>query len=238
MAHMFENEVEKAVEWLVSALLRSDSTALADALRDALTERFEGHWYPDEPHRGCAFRSLTCNAQALDPVVARAVSKAKLQTKVEVAQGAGFILWVNPCEVKVLLDSGVRKDIFRAEAKASNPYSKPRVHIERTRLNVVAEMSPPSTTSPSPTGSPMLNPKAATFAPAAARSSADSESDSGDEVEPQPSIFHGMAHAPSPAPPPGLFMPPGMMPMMGMPPLPPQQMGWPAYGHASPVEAH
>ena len=34
--------------------------------------RFQGHWYPDEPHRGCAFCALMSNVNSLDPLLLRA----------------------------------------------------------------------------------------------------------------------------------------------------------------------
>jgi len=235
----YEMEVDKAVEWLASALLPSDSpdsAAFADALRDTLGGRYEGHWYVGEPHRGCAYRSLTCNAACgLDPLVNAAAHQAKAQPEL---QGDGFILWCNPGEVKALLDTGVRKCIYQTGKKAANPYSKARVNIEPTRLNVVAETSSSAASSransvnSSPKAAPALSPFAMEFAPVAARSDA-SESESDSETE-----TGSQAQPPLPAgpPPPGLLVkpPPGALPMplLGMPPLPPphQQQGWPAPG--------
>lgn len=41
-------------------------------VQELLTARFEGHWYPEEPHRGCAFRSIMSTVNALDPLLLRA----------------------------------------------------------------------------------------------------------------------------------------------------------------------
>lgn len=41
-------------------------------LQDLLVKRFEGHWYPDEPHRGCAYRALISTVSQLDPLLMRA----------------------------------------------------------------------------------------------------------------------------------------------------------------------
>ena len=41
-------------------------------LQDLLVKRFEGHWYPEEPHRGCAYRALISTVSQLDPLLMRA----------------------------------------------------------------------------------------------------------------------------------------------------------------------
>ena len=40
--------------------------------QELLLARFQGHWYPDEPHRGCAYRALMSNINSLDPLLLRA----------------------------------------------------------------------------------------------------------------------------------------------------------------------
>ena len=40
--------------------------------QDILVKRFEGHWYPDEPHRGCAYRALISTVSSVDPLLLRA----------------------------------------------------------------------------------------------------------------------------------------------------------------------
>ena len=40
--------------------------------QDLLIKRFEGHWYPEEPHRGCAYRALISTVSCVDPLLMRA----------------------------------------------------------------------------------------------------------------------------------------------------------------------
>ena len=40
--------------------------------QDLLVKRFEGHWYPEEPHRGCAYRAMISTVNQLDPLLMRA----------------------------------------------------------------------------------------------------------------------------------------------------------------------
>ena len=40
--------------------------------QELLTARFQGHWYPEEPHRGCAYRALLSTVQTLDPLLLKA----------------------------------------------------------------------------------------------------------------------------------------------------------------------
>ena len=235
----FDEEVSRAVTWLSETCLPADSAHRNDferCVQAAMVERYTGHWYPTEPHRGCAFRAITCNG-AWDPLIRRASREANIQLGPPTQ--SVFMLWINPGEVKVLLDSGVRKTVFHAGQK-SNPYCKPRVRIERTRVNVTvdstasAPTSSDSLASSSNGSSPTLSPFAAEFAPASSASEA-SESDSEQDGHPTPNPVRA-------TPPPGLLVP-GMMPVM----VPPQssqysqaQRGGSWYPYArqhTPVEA-
>ena len=40
--------------------------------QDLLTTRYKGHWYPEEPHRGCAYRALLSTVNSIDPLLLRA----------------------------------------------------------------------------------------------------------------------------------------------------------------------
>ena len=224
-AYPFENEVLQAARWLSKTLLPVNSPDLAlleRCIRMAMNERYDGHWYQSEPHRGCAFRALTCNGTGLDQLLQCAIRQAKLRP--EDFPANDFTMWVNPGEVKVLLGSGVRQAVFAAGSKKANPYDKPRVHIEPTRLNVSA--NDPSSTRPSsrtasasssPALSPSLSPFALEFAPVRGRAQSESGSESDGELE--------VATSRQTAP--GLLF--SIPPQAGLPSiLPPKQlMAWP-----------
>lgn len=212
-------EVGCAVDWLAAALLPKHSThrtAFEDSVRAELEAHYTGHWYPNEAHRGCAYRSLTCNSD-IDPLLARALAKASIPRD-QLLSKNHFILWVNPGEVKVN-DRGAKSHIFCA-GSAPNPYSRPKVNVEPTRLNVRANedelsgSSAGSSAATTPTGSPLQLPRAAKLSPSAVKfiphssQSSDESSEGEPEVPPMPPLPEPVAYAPPlpPTYPPGVFM--------------------------------
>ena len=234
---VFETEVERAAAWLATTLLPESSSHHAGfvaSVKAELEERYTGHWYPDEAHRGCAFRSLTCNG-ALDPLLVRALKRGKIPRDA-LLQPSSFILWVNPGEVKVN-NAGAKSHIYCADSAAPNPYSKAKVRLEPTRLNVCATeeggSSKASSPKSSPKVSPTLSPQAEKFVPKMASSSSSETSDSESEQEGPPPINYTLPQAAHPtafaqpfAPPPGLFMPGWQM----APQMVPHPQQWPAGG--------
>jgi len=185
-------EVERACEWLTAAFLPSHSVereAFRDGVQAELLKHYEGHWYPDQAHRGCAFRSLSCCNGKLDPLLARALKTASIAPN-HLLQPKDFVLWVNPGEVKVE-EGGAKTHIFCAGAKP-NPYDKPKVRFTATKLNVRVDeaSSNRSSNTATPTGSPKLvakqqtglSPSAHNFVPGASwqSSSQSSQSDASD----------------------------------------------------------
>lgn len=194
-----EEEILRAAEWLVHECFpnsrRNESAGLIAALQAALAERYNEHWYPDEPHRGCAFRALTCNGK-LDPLLVQ-VAKAS-GVKCLQASALNFILWVNPGEIKVLWgNTNTKHVIYSAAGKPLNPYSKPQLHIEPTQMKVGGSLS----------GSPKLSALAQEFVPLSDHSDSESDGELPSQVEP-PSAAHFVP------PPPGLAQP------LPAPPLP------------------
>ena len=53
-------------------LTRSPALLLFLHAQDLLTARYEGHWYPEEPHRGCAYRAILSTVNQIDPLLMRA----------------------------------------------------------------------------------------------------------------------------------------------------------------------
>jgi len=193
-------EVERASSWLGDELFAGSETraAFVESVRSLLVERFAGHWHPEEPHRGCAFRALTSNG-SLDPLIAQAVKQAGGG---EPALARNFILWVNPGEVKLLDNDGKMTWLFHPGG-SPNPYSKPRVRIDPTRLCGIVE-SPTLPQSSQPNG---LSPLAQTFAPS-------SQSDAGSDSDGEQAASQRRSPPPPPLPPP---LPPGLLPAAYVP---------------------
>lgn len=70
-----------------------------ERLTVALQEKFRGHWYPDNPGRGQAFRCIRVNGfQRQDPEFLRACEESGVQYK-DLRLPRELTLWVDPGEV-------------------------------------------------------------------------------------------------------------------------------------------
>jgi len=142
-----EVEAAHASEWLCSQLFSEQpelKSRFRAKLQELLLDRYQGHWYPDEPHRGCGFRSLMSTLNFVDPLlekVAEAAGVKDILSAFSRAFGSDgeLIIWVNPGEVKVL--RGKSQHLIWSDGSSSdNPYSKMRINIEPTRLAVKVDM--------------------------------------------------------------------------------------------------
>ncbi|XP_056367465.1 protein BTG2 [Oenanthe melanoleuca] len=98
-------EIAAAVGF-VSGLLRTRGRVseqqlqvFSAALREALTEHYRHHWFPEKPSKGSGYRCLRIS-HGLDPIISRAAG----QTGLSLAQllqllPSELTLWVDPFEV-------------------------------------------------------------------------------------------------------------------------------------------
>ncbi|KAG7281157.1 hypothetical protein CRUP_032860, partial [Coryphaenoides rupestris] len=97
-------EVKVALNFIVSYLYnklpRRRADLFGEELERILVSRFEGHWYPESPLRGSAFRCLHLGAPGPDPVVELAARRSGLDTEeVRTNVPAELSVWVDPYEV-------------------------------------------------------------------------------------------------------------------------------------------
>lgn len=96
-------EVKVALNFIVSYLYnklpRRRADLFGEELERILVSRFEGHWYPEAPIRGSAFRCLHLGAQR-DPVVELAAKRSGLNTEeVRANFPVELSVWIDPFEV-------------------------------------------------------------------------------------------------------------------------------------------
>uniref|UniRef100_A0A3B3D4Q4 Transducer of ERBB2, 2 n=1 Tax=Oryzias melastigma TaxID=30732 RepID=A0A3B3D4Q4_ORYME len=96
-------EVKVALNFIVSYLYnklpRRRADLFGEELERILVSRFEGHWYPEAPMRGSAFRCIHLGAQR-DPVVELAAKRSGLDTEeVRANVPAELSVWIDPYEV-------------------------------------------------------------------------------------------------------------------------------------------
>ena len=137
-------ECSAAGKWIAGHLQTSDASKLASSIAEVISERYSGHWYPDEPHRGSGYRAISCSVHGLDQLLLKAAERAKVDPKklhaVLVNRGVQTV-WVNPGEVKAQSGKSVLR-IFSDGLHCDNPYEKPRLKIEPTRVRVSRTPSP------------------------------------------------------------------------------------------------
>lgn len=96
-------EVKVALNFIVSYLYnklpRRRADLFGEELEQILVSRYEGHWYPEAPLRGSAFRCLHLGA-AGDPVVDLAAKRSGLDTEeVRANVPPELSVWIDPFEV-------------------------------------------------------------------------------------------------------------------------------------------
>lgn len=66
-------EVTAAINLIVGNLYnklpRRRVDAFAEELERGIMNKFQGHWYPDNPSKGAAFRCVNVSGEKVDPVI-------------------------------------------------------------------------------------------------------------------------------------------------------------------------
>ncbi|XP_077414058.1 protein Tob2 [Vanacampus margaritifer] len=110
-------EVKVALNFIVSYLYnklpRRRADLFGEELERILVSRFEGHWYPEAPLRGSAFRCLHLGAPR-DPVVELAAKRSGLDTEeVRANVPAELSVWIDPYEVSYQIgEKGALKVLY------------------------------------------------------------------------------------------------------------------------------
>ena len=100
-----KDEIKSAVEFLSNILRTRDevneqqTSQFNAALRNLLTARYQGHWFPDKPFKGSGFRCIRLNHN-MDPLMLQAGRMCGLnQSFLETSFPPELTLWVDPMDV-------------------------------------------------------------------------------------------------------------------------------------------
>uniref|UniRef100_A0A8C4RCI9 B-cell translocation gene 3 n=1 Tax=Eptatretus burgeri TaxID=7764 RepID=A0A8C4RCI9_EPTBU len=111
------------------------------ALEDALRARYGGHWYPERPSRGQAYRCIRLNGhQRADPTLLTACRKSGVPYA-DLALPREITVWVDPAEVccryseRSYAFTVVRFDTVLDREEAAQ-------HMERATLHAAGDVSP------------------------------------------------------------------------------------------------
>lgn len=113
-------EVQVALNFVISYLYnklpRRRVNIFGEELEKALKDKFRGHWYPEKPFKGSAFRCLK-TGEPLDPVLQRASRESGVPVR-DVLENLPpeLAVWVDPGEVSYRIgEKGVVKVLFSEE---------------------------------------------------------------------------------------------------------------------------
>ena len=138
-------EVQVALNFVISYLYnklpRRRVNIFGEELERALKDKFRGHWYPEKPFRGSAFRCLK-TGDPVDPVLERAARESGVPVQ-DILENLPHELavWVDPGEV-----SGVewRGEAWRGhwkKQKCSVP-KFPSMRVETILLKSIVAIRP------------------------------------------------------------------------------------------------
>jgi len=147
-------EIESAVKFLVNELsqrLEKVSEDNCDILKQRLSEllkqKFENHWYPDKPLKGCAYRCINISIDdgSVDSVLLKAGEEVGIMKNDLVSVfSKGLALWIDPNDVSCRLGKGAIFPISRKiDQKPVTPVSNRPVIPQRRPQQRPRSISPP-----------------------------------------------------------------------------------------------
>ncbi|KAM4652209.1 protein BTG3-like [Discoglossus pictus] len=131
------HEIEAAVNFIVKVLSLKKSLkpaqleTLGENLVELLTKKYKGHWYPDKPERGQAYRCIRINPwQYVDDLLLQACVRSNIEyTKLALPEE--MTVWIDPYEVCGRF--GEHTDYFTV-AKFTKEVITEKVHMHPERV--------------------------------------------------------------------------------------------------------
>ena len=119
------SEIQVALKFVISFLYnklpRRRVNLFGEELENALRDKFQGHWYPDKPFKGSAYRCLKITDPA-DPVLNRAARESGNPiTDIIENLPADLAVWIDPGEVSYRMgEKGAVKILFSEKEASAN----------------------------------------------------------------------------------------------------------------------
>ncbi|XP_071964125.1 protein Tob1-like [Antedon mediterranea] len=153
------SELQVAVQFVCSYLYNKLPRRRIDGfgyeLEKALDHKFQGHWYPERPTKGSAYRCLKFQSSRLDPAVDIASKKSGLKVEEILANlPHDLMVWIDPREVS-----------YRIGEKGSTKILYSDHHAEESIDNTAADDEVASHAGHDDASRFAFNPDAATFKP-------------------------------------------------------------------------
>ena len=109
-------EVQVAVQFVVSFLTtkcsKFEQEQFVKHLAKGLTTKFEGHWYPEKPSKGSAYRCVSIENQ-MDAVLTHAAMESNFHSSVLTDNlPKKMDLWIDPSEVSYRIGNLNLKTVY------------------------------------------------------------------------------------------------------------------------------
>lgn len=192
-------EVQVALNFVISYLYnklpRRRVNIFGEELEKALKDKFKGHWYPEKPFKGSAFRCLK-TGDPVDPVLERAAKESGVPIQ-DILENlpAELAIWVDPGEVSYRIGEMNAVKILYSET--GDPHDESSADREVTKtFNPEAQCFRPIEAVGTSLGGLSLSPKSTSPFP----SSLGSNASNGSSNNQQSGHGSGSSSAPSPTP--------------------------------------
>jgi protein Tob/BTG len=130
-------EIQVALNFLISFLYnklpRRRVNQFGEELENALKIKFEGHWYPEKPYKGSAYRCVRCTPP-LDPTVFDTAARACGMELMDIQENLPqeLSIWIDPGEVSYRMSEKGPVKILYSE-KSENNIERENLDREVTR---------------------------------------------------------------------------------------------------------
>jgi len=151
-----QKEIDSAVQFICGLLqARRLSLSLVETFRIVLCEvmngRYAGHWFPDKPCKGSAYRCMRINDQNLDPLILKAgLGTGLTESQLLQLLPSQLTVWVDPEEVAYRI--GEDGSIGVLYSSKVNPSTSSNEDLSETSQSEVSSGSSPKS---SPSQSPV-----------------------------------------------------------------------------------
>ncbi|XP_063983663.1 protein Tob1-like [Diachasmimorpha longicaudata] len=192
-------EVQVALNFVISYLYnklpRRRVNIFGEELEKALKDKFKGHWYPEKPFKGSAFRCLK-TGDPIDPVLERAAKESGVPIQ-DILENlpAELAVWVDPGEVSYRIGEKSAVKILYSESSDLHDESSADREVTKT-FNPEAQCFRPIEAVGTSLSGLSLSPKSTSPFPSSLGSSASN----GSSNNQQNGHVSGSSSAPSPTP--------------------------------------
>ena len=117
------------ISYLYNKLPRRRVDCFGEELEKLLKAKFAGHWYPEKPYKGSAFRCIRATGEQMDPIMELASTASGLDIEeVKDYLPKDLSIWIDPYEVSYRIgEKGVAKVLHSEKQAQQQQQQQPQV---------------------------------------------------------------------------------------------------------------